>query len=390
VNVALLCFHALGGSGVVAGELARELARHGHRVHVVAPSLPARLDPPPAGVTLHRVPLEDGPPVGSQGYAVALASKLADVVLAEKIDLVHAHYAVPHATAAALCRAALGPRAPKLVVTLHGTDVPPHDAPEGRRLVLRSAIVSADALTTPSTALARQAQSELRLNGVPPLEVIPNFVDIDHFRPAAGPARASLQRFFPDADVDWDQVRVVFHASNLRPVKRPLDVVRIFASLRSRRPALLLVAGDGPKRASLEHEAITAGLENRVAFTGAARDLVPLLQASDLFLLPSQTESFGLAALEAMACGVPVLASRAGGLPEVVADGETGQLVPPGDVDAFAAAASALLDDDVRRAMLGKAGRERAARFFQAGPIVARWEQLYRRVLATGPRSAAP
>jgi N-acetyl-alpha-D-glucosaminyl L-malate synthase BshA len=388
VNVALLCFHALGGSGVVAAELARELARHGHRVHIVAPSLPSRIEPAPEGVTLHRVAIEDAPPVGSQGYAIALAARLTDVVLQERIDVVHAHYAVPHAAAAAMCRAALGPRAPRLVVTLHGTDVPPDDTPEGRRLVLRSTILSADALTAPSHALAAQARGALHLNGELPLEVIPNFVDVELFRPSPTPLRASLQPLFPRARVDWDEVRVVTHASNLRPVKRPLDVLHAFARLREQRPALLVIAGEGPKRAALEHEARVLGVQDSVAFFGAARDLVPLLQASDLFLLPSQSESFGLAALEAMACGVPVLASRAGGLPEVIAEGETGLLLAPGDVDGFAAAAHALLADESRRAALGKAARDRAEKIFRPGPIVARWEELYASLLAKPLRAA--
>jgi len=387
VNVALLCFHALGGSGVVAGELARELAKRGHKVHVVAPALPGRLDPPPSGVTLHRVSLEESAPVSGQGFVVALAAKLADVVLSERIDLVHAHYAVPHATAAALARAALGPRAPRLVVTLHGTDVPPADASEGKRLVIRSTVLAADALTTPSHALATTAREQLRMDGSgPPIEVLPNFVDGDRFKPSPVPLRTSLQPLFPRCKADWNHVRVLCHASNLRPVKRPLDVIRIFARVLRDRPALLVVAGEGPKRPALEAEVLALGLQDSVAFVGASRDLVPLLQASDLFLLPSQTESFGLAALEAMSCGVPVLASRAGGLPEVIPEGEAGHLFAPGDIEAFAAAAKLLCADDALRARLSRGARARAAHF-QPAPIVTRWESLYQRLL-TQPRSA--
>ena len=372
MNVAVLCFHALGGSGVVASELARELSLRGHRVHFVGAALPRRLDPVPEGIQLHRVPLELPPPVGAQAYPLELAARLVEVIRGERIDVVHAHYAVPHAAAAALARAALGGDAPPLVLTLHGSDVPAEDAREGHVLLVRKLVLDADAVTVPSAALAAQARARLRLPDQRALETIPNFVDVERFRP--GTDRAAVQALFPGRATG----AVLCHASNFRPVKRPLDLVRIFARVRQQRAAVLVLAGDGPERAGVEAEVRRQGLERDVAFAGATPDLAPLLRASDLFLLPSENESFGLAALEAMSSGLPVIGSCAGGLPEVV--GEGGLLFPVGDCDGMADAAVHLLSDEPRRALLGQAARARAVRLFHKGPVVARWEALYKHV----------
>jgi len=382
MNLAVLCFHALGGSGVVAGELGRALALRGHRVHFVGAALPGRLANPPAGVFLHAAPLEEPAPVGSQAFALTLAALLAEVITAQQIELIHAHYAIPHAAAAALARQALGPSAPPLVLSLHGSDVPADSASPGRVLLVRSLLSGASAVTTPSVALAVRARERLSLPASFPLEAIPNFVDTAHFSP--GPDRSALARLFPERDLRG--LPVLCHASNFRPVKRPLDLVRVFARVRARRPALLVLAGDGPERASVVEEVRALSLDRDVAFAGATRDLAPILRACDLFLLPSASESFGLAALEAMSCGVPVLATNAGGLPEVVKQGEAGLLFEVGDVDAMAAAALRLLDDDAELARLSRGARARAVALFETGPVVSRWESLYRRVLRDGPR----
>jgi N-acetyl-alpha-D-glucosaminyl L-malate synthase BshA len=372
MNLAVLCFHALGGSGVVASELARELAARGHRVHFIGPALPGRLEPKPPGIELHRVPLELPAPVGGQAYALELAARLIDVTREERIELIHAHYAIPHAAAASLARATLGPSAPPLVLTLHGSDVPDAGAREGQVLLVRKLALEASALTVPSAALAAQARARLRLPDQRAIEIIPNFVDTERFRPGEG--RAALAALFPGRTAQ----KVLCHASNFRPVKRPLDLVRIFARVRARRPALLVLAGDGPERARVAAEVQRLGLQEDVAFAGATSELAPLLRACDLFLLPSETESFGLAALEAMSSGLPVIGARVGGLPEVV--GEGGLLFPVGDCDAMADAALRLLDDEPARAALGQAARARAVQLFQKGPVVARWEALYKQL----------
>jgi N-acetyl-alpha-D-glucosaminyl L-malate synthase BshA len=375
VNVAILCFHTLGGSGVAAGELGHELARRGHRVHFVAPALPGRLDP--NGVTLHAVPLEEPAPLGTQAFACALAAKLVEVVERERIDVIHAHYAVPHAAAAALARSALEAKAPPLVLTMHGSDVPAADAPDGRLVLLRKLVLAAEALTVPSASLAAAARARLRLPAHVPVEVVPNFVDTDRFSPAG--ERAALAGLFPARDLHG--VSVLCHASNFRPVKRPLDLVRIFARVREARRAVLVLAGDGPEHAAVRTEVARLGLTHDVAFAGPVRNLPPLLRASDLFLLPSAHESFGLAALEAMSCGVPVVGSRTGGLTEVVEDGVTGLLAAPGDVDAFSALALRMLSDDALRSRLSRAARDRAVRVFRAEPVLARWERIYEGVV---------
>ncbi len=372
MNLAVLCFHALGGSGVVASELARELAERGHRVHFIGPALPGRLEPKPPGIELHRVPLELPAPVGAQAYALELAARLIDVTRAERIELIHAHYAIPHAAAASLARATLGAGAPPLVLTLHGSDVPEGGAREGQVLLVRKLTLEASAITVPSAALAAHARVRLQLPDERAIETIPNFVDAERFRPGAD--RAALAGLFPGRTA----APVLCHASNFRPVKRPLDLVRIFARVRARRPAFLVLAGDGPERPRVEAEVQRLGLQRDVAFVGATRDLAPLLRSSDLFLLPSETESFGLAALEAMSSGLPVIATRVGGLPEVV--GEGGLLFPVGDCDAMADAALRLLEDEPLRAALALAARARAVRLFQKGPVVARWEALYQQL----------
>jgi N-acetyl-alpha-D-glucosaminyl L-malate synthase BshA len=378
VNVAILCFHTLGGSGVAAGELGHELSRRGHRVHFIAPALPGRLDP--NGVTLHAVPLEEAAPLGTQAFACALAARLIEVVARERIDVIHAHYALPHAAAAALARSVLAQDAPPLVLTLHGSDVPDLDAPEGRVRLLRHLVLSAAALTVPSAALGTAARAALRLPADTSVEVVPNFVDTDRFAPSGD--RAALAPLFPGRVLEG--ASVLCHASNFRPVKRPLDLVRIFARVREARRAVLVLAGDGPEHAAVRAEVARLGLTGDVAFAGAVRNLPPLLRASDLFLLPSAHESFGLAALEAMSCGVPVIGSSIGGLPEVVEDGVTGLLAAPGDVDRMSALALRVLSDDALRAGLSRAARDRAVRLFRAEPVLQRWEAIYQGV-ARGP-----
>jgi N-acetyl-alpha-D-glucosaminyl L-malate synthase BshA len=355
MRIAVLCFHTLGGSGVVAGELGRELARRGHEVHFVGAALPGRLDPPPANVFLHKVALEEAPPLGSQAFCALLAATLAELSRAQRIDVIHAHYALPHAAAALLARAALGDNAPPLVLTLHGSDVP-EEPREGLLLLLRRLVREAQAVTVPSASLAARARAQFAVQP----EVIPNFVDTERFSPGPErPARGAL-----------------FHASNFRPVKQPLDLLRIFARVRERMPASLVLAGDGPERPRVEAEARRLGLE--VRFAGAQRDLLAFFRESDLFLLPSRSESFGLAALEALASGVPVVGSRTGGIPEVV--GEAGALFEPGDVDGMAAAVVRILGDDAERSRLRRLARERAVRYFAAAPVLGRWEALYRRL----------
>lgn len=351
MKLGLVCHASLGGSGVIASELGAALHARGHDVCFIGADAPPRLH----GAKLHRVetPVHALFPGGE--YALALASKLAEV--GRDLDVLHVHYAIPHAVSAHLARQLLGARAPKLVVTLHGTDVLTLGADPALQPVLKLGVQSADAVTTPTRYLAAEAKQTF---GVEP-RVIGNFVDTARFRPAAGkrPGRALV------------------HNSNFRPLKRVGDAVRIYAQVRRTLPdATLTLIGDGPERPAVEGLAAELGVP--VTFTGEQLDVVPLLQAADVFLFPSETESFGLAALEALACGLPVIASRTGGLPELIDDGVTGALLPVGDVAGMAAKAIALLQQPGDAHAAARAAAETK---WQPGPQIDRYEQLYRSLL---------
>jgi L-malate glycosyltransferase len=375
LRVGVVCFSTFGGSGVVAAEVAGALAERGHEVHVFSDEVPGRLDPSRPRVHFHAV----APPAYAQLkhslYALALTSKIVDVARQHGLDVVHAHYAIPHATSAVLARAVLaadghGP-APRLVTTLHGTDITLVGSDPSFLPLTQFSIAASDAVTTPSAWLAGATFERLRIPASVQIDVVPNFVDAARFRPGEPVAH---------------EAPVLVHVSNFRPLKRVGDVLAVFAAIRAERPARLRLVGDGPDRAGLEAQVAARGLSADVEFLGEQIDLPAVLRGADLFLLPSETESFGLVALEAMACGLPVVASAVGGLPEVVADGETGFLCPMGDVGAMAAAARRLLDDAPARARFGAAARRRAESEFRLDPAVDRYVDIYRRVLARPAR----
>lgn len=383
--VIVTCFPTYGGSGIVATEIGLGLARRGHEVHFVSAGVPVRLDRAADRVFLHEVTTGDHAALQDTGtYPLALASKLIEVAQFAAIDLMHVHYAVPHATAAWMAREVLGPTAPKLVTTLHGTDITLVAADPSFLPITRFSIDRSDAVTTPSAFLRAATYERLGARGATQsgerraIDVIPNFVDTDRFAPAAARDVARLRRLFPDLQPDE---AVLCHASNFRPVKRLGDVVAIFAAVAAQRPARLLLVGDGPERSRIEAQLRALGLRHRVALLGRQESCADWLRAADLFLLPSETESFGLAALEAMSCGVPVLASATGGLPEVIDHGETGLLLPVGDVAGFAAAALSLLADPTRRGAMAQAARQAAVTRFGREPAIDRYLALYRRVL---------
>jgi N-acetyl-alpha-D-glucosaminyl L-malate synthase BshA len=378
LSIGVACFSTFGGSGVVAAEVATSLARRGHGVHVFSDAPPGRLRD---GVAFHRVEAPAYPQLPHDLYTLALASSIIDVARTAGLDVVHAHYALPHAVSAELARqvreAEAPGRAPLVVTTLHGTDTTLVGIDPTFRPLTRFAVASSDAVTVPSTWLAEATRRNLELPSDFPIDVVPNFVDTDRFAPA------------PPAALPF-----LVHVSNFRPLKRTGDVVRIFARLRARRPARLRLVGDGPDRADAEALARALGVAADVELTGERDDLPALLAGATAFLLPSETESFGLAALEALAAGVPVVASRVGGLPEVVRDGEDGFLHAVGDVEAMAASAARLVDDPDLRVRLGAAARARAVADFRAEPAVDRYEAVYRRVLgrdgaATSPSSSS-
>lgn len=386
LRVGIACFPTVGGSGVAASQLALTLAGRGHAVHVFSSGVPVRLSSARSPCILHRIEPVTRPPLENGVYALALAGAMANVALREGLDVLHAHYALPHAASALLALemvAAGGGRPPRLVTTLHGTDVTGVVGDAALTAITRHAVLHSDAVTAPSAWLRRAAVKNLSLPETTRVEVVPNFVDPEEFHPHPGDGRPDVRRLFPS--LAWDgpvPPAVLMHASNFRAVKRVGDAVLALAQVLPARPAVLVLAGDGPERASVEKLATSLGLAGHVAFLGEQLEVGRLLCQADLFLLPSEQESFGLAALEALASGVPVVATNVGGLPEVVRHAETGWLVPLHDPTALAAAVLALLADEPRRAAMGVAARADALARFRPEPVVARVEGLYRELLA--------
>lgn len=364
VRIGLSCHSNLGGSAVIATELGLELARRGHEVHFICASAPPRLVET-KNVTLHEVKSPIHPLLPHGDFTLALASRLAEVTRAHRLELLHVHYALPLATSALLARGLLGTTAPRLITTVHGTDVLTLGLEPAFKPLVRQALLGADCVTAPSKFLAEAAQRDLELGGAP-VEVVSNFVDTARFTPGSA-----------------SNVRVLTHSSNFRQVKRIQDVVRIFARVRERVPCELVLIGEGPERPAIEALITQLNLKPFVRMAGEQREVTSLLQHSSVFLLPSQVESFGLAALEAMSCGVPVVASDVGGIPEVITHGATGFLHPVGDIEAMAQSVLRLLQDAALHRRMSSAAREACLERWQVGPIVDAWEALYTRVLRT-------
>lgn len=369
--VGITCHPTYGGSGVVGAELGMELARRGHVVHVISRALPARLAEPTERIRFHEVSALAYPLFESPHHALALAVKMADVARCEQLDLLHVHYAIPHSVSGYLAREMLrGERPLPVVTTLHGTDITLVGSDSSYLTVTRFAIAQSDGVTATSHYLARATSEGFEL---PPVRVIPNFVDVDHYRRAVAPQLRA--RLAPRGE------KLIAHVSNFRPVKRILDCVEIFARVARCLPARLVMVGDGPDAGAARALAERLGVADDVLFVGEQPRIVDYLSVADLLLLPSETEAFGLAALEAMSCEVPVVASRVGGLPEVVEDGVSGHLLPVGDVAAMAAAATRILGDARLAAAMGEAGRRRAIARYTTGRVIPQYLDYYAEVL---------
>ncbi len=376
MRIGLTCYPTYGGSGAVAAELAMALGRRGHEVHVISYSFPFRLRGYVENVSFHEVDLSSTYPLLEYfPYSLALAVKQHEVALREQLEILHVHYAIPHAPAAFLAKQMLEEdHEIKVVTTLHGTDITLVGLESSFFTVTKFAIERSDAVTAVSSYLRDATYSEFGCTGCR-IEVIPNFVSLEEYHPALLPDSTECARISPLGH------RTLVHISNFREVKRVPDVVRVFAKVRERIPATLVLAGDGPQRPDAEQEAVRLGVTSDVRFLGKVDAVAELLRAADLYLLPSRSESFGLSALEAMACGVPVLATKVGGLPEVVKDGVTGVLMPLGDLEGMAQKALELLTDDALYVSMSRACVERA-RQFDTDHIVPMYEDLYRRVIA--------
>jgi N-acetyl-alpha-D-glucosaminyl L-malate synthase BshA len=368
MRIGICCYPTHGGSGVVATELGKHLAERGHEVSFVSYDTPLRLSDLPPRVSYHEIEIEQYPLLKHFPYTLALASKLAEVVRMKNLDILHAHYAIPFGAAALLARQIVAPEKQlKVVTTLHGTDITLVGNNASFKPVTKLAIEDADAVTVVSQFLrdetARQFGTQRELH------VIYNFVDPD--RHGVGHCPCMRAHCCPSR-------KTIMHISNFRPVKRLRDVVRIFARINETVPSCLILVGDGPDAPVAVETAAELGVSERLHFIGVVDDVAPLLRSADLLLLPSSTESFGLVALEAMASGVPVVASAVGGLPEVVVQGECGYLAPVGDIEQMARYGASILQDEALRTRLGSAGRKRARERFHYRLIVPQYESLYR------------
>jgi N-acetyl-alpha-D-glucosaminyl L-malate synthase BshA len=371
MRIGITCYPTYGGSGVVATELGMELAARGHEIHFITYANPIRLDDDYPRIFYHEVHVTDYPLFQYPPYSLALSSRMAEVARTANLDLLHVHYAIPHSISAWLASQMVEERRLPVVTTLHGTDVTLVGMDPSYLPITRFSIEKSDGVTAISEHLRSRTHDVLGVKRE--ISVIYNSVNCDLYRPQRDPelrARYAL----PDE-------RILIHLSNFRPVKRVLDCVRAFAKIVPQVAARLLMVGDGPDRAAAEMLARELGVEDRVVFLGKQVRVAHLLPIADVMLVPSEMESFGLAALEAMACGVPAVASCVGGLPEVVTDGEDGFLVPVGDTDAVAAAALRLLEDGALYSRVAAAARRTAETRFSASTIVPLYEEFYRGVL---------
>ncbi len=371
VKIAIACYPTYGGSGVIATELGLALAERGHEIHFLSYQSPQRL----AGekflpnVFFHEVEVTAYPLFRYPPYDLALASKLVEVVETYGVEILHAHYAVPHAVSAVLAREMLG-NGVKVLTTLHGTDVTLVGQDKSYLPATRYGIRKSDGVTAVSNDLAAQTRA---LCMACDIEVIYNFVDTERYRPR--PCEETRAHFAQEGE------KVLLHVSNFRPVKRPDVVVKIFAQVAAAMPSRLWLVGDGPELAGAEALARELGVGDRVHALGQRRAIEQILPCADLFLLPSAQESFGLAALEAMACGVPPVASNVGGLPEVVEDGISGILGDPDHADLLASRAIELLQDQKAYRAMAAAARLRAVEHFDRSIWIGRYEAAYRRLL---------
>jgi N-acetyl-alpha-D-glucosaminyl L-malate synthase BshA len=373
MKIGITCYPTYGGSGALATELGLDLARRGHEVHFITYAMPFRLRGYSERVYFHEVDTITGryPLFEHYPYTLALASKQHEVAVQQQLDVLHVHYAIPHATTAYLARQMMGTgQRLKVITTLHGTDITLVGQEASFHAITKFSIERSDAVTAVSAYLRDET---IRAFGCEQcrISVIPNFVNLQEYRPRDAAHRDGLAP--PDH-------KLISHISNFREVKRVKDVVRVFSRIRRAMPATLLMIGDGPERDDAEREARELEVAGDVRFLGRLDSVAELLQQSDLFVLPTQSESFGLAALEAMACGVPVVGSRAGGLPEVVEDGISGILEPPGSVEAMGRRAVELLRDPARHTTMVEAAVTRS-RLFDADRIVPMYESLYREVI---------
>jgi N-acetyl-alpha-D-glucosaminyl L-malate synthase BshA len=380
MNIGIVCYASIGGSGIIATELGKRLVSRGHCVHVLSSDMPARLGDYQPGLSFHRVETPSYPLFREPQYLLSLANKIVQVARTERLDIIHAHYAIPHATAAYLAQhilaSARGMCVPRVITTLHGTDITLLGSDRSYTEIVAFSIEQSDGVTAVSESLKADTFRELGVTCE--IRVIPNFLDCSTYR-RREPA-GLRERFAPDGE------KLIIHVSNFRPVKRIAAVIDVFAQIRKNTPAKLLMVGDGPDLAQATLLAADLGVSADVDFLGEQDHVVPLLSVADVFLLPSAQESFGLAALEAMACEVPIVASNVGGLPEVIEEGVTGFLHAPTDLAGMARSTTRLLTDSDLHRRMAAAARAAARLRFCDDKIVPVYEKYYEEALSKPPR----
>jgi len=380
MNIGITVYPTYGGSGIVGSELGKELAARGHTVHFISSALPTRLTELNERVRFHEVEMMSYPLFEHQPYTLALATKMSTVAESENLDLLHVHYAIPHAISAILARESLkSHRRLPVITTLHGTDITLVGSNRSYLPITKFSIEQSDGVTSISRYLLNQTVKDFDIKR--PIEVIPNFVNCDLY--TRKPDETLRARWAPGGEP------IVMHLSNFRPVKRITDAVETFAMVRAKMPAKLVLIGDGPDRGAAEYLVRKKKLQKDVHFLGKQDQVYRLLSEADLFLLPSQLESFGLAALEAMACEVPVIATNVGGVPEVIEHGVDGFLVEPQDVATAGRYAIELLSRADRGREMGKLARINAKKKFCANDVIPTYERYYQRVLSESRAATA-
>ena len=374
MNIGITCYPVPGGSGIVATELGQQLALRGHLIHFISYALPFRLDQYQANVFYHGVDTTAYPLFKFPPYTLTLAAKMAEVTRNFDLDVIHVHYAIPHATCAYLAKQILaeqGIAIPKVITTLHGTDITLVGADPSFYDITRFSIRSSDGITAVSNYLAEETIEVFKIENN--IKVIHNFYDEERFKPSATVCQRS--QFAGDDEF------LLMHVSNFRPVKRTLDVINIFEKVSAKLPAKLLLIGEGPDTILARRQITKKRLTDKVIFLGNQNRVEALLPCADLFLLPSEEESFGLAALEALACGVPVIGTSGTGLVEVINDGENGYLLPVGDTTLMADKAIKLLQDETKLKKFKESASRLVAKKFKAEKIVTQYENYYEEIL---------
>lgn len=374
MKIGITCYPTYGGSGVVATELGKALAHKGHEVHFISYALPFRLTGFVENIYFHEVEMSRYPLFEFPLYSLALTSKMIEVATYENLDLLHVHYAIPHATSAYLAKQILQEKSDiKIITTLHGTDITLVGLEPSFLHLTKFSIMKSDGVTAVSKYLKEKTLTQYSMDK--DIRVIPNFVDTNIYR--------KTERPHLHCCVANESEKVMVHISNFRPVKRVPDTIRILEKVNKEVPTKLILVGDGPDRSECERLARELGIANRVSFLGKQEGLVEILNSADLFLLPSQSESFGLAALEAMACGLPVIATSVGGIPEVVDHNETGYIAEIGDIDRMARYAIDLLTNERKYTRFSDAGLALVKDLYEIEKVLPQYEAYYEEVLGS-------